>query len=82
MPIVADGSETEKNLISDDGLNDAYAAMLEFSEALDYDSAAYVIKSLDGYAIPEGEKECVNKLRKAAIEFDYELIPEILKGRS
>lgn len=81
-PIVADGSEPEKPMISGDALNDAYAAILEFSEALDYDSAAYVIKSLDGYAIPEKESECVNKLRKATIGFDYELIPEILKGRS
>jgi len=39
----------------------------------------YVIRSLDGYAIPDGEKERVNKLMNAALGFDYELIPEILK---
>ena len=79
-PIGEDSTDEDKPAIDEETLKNAYEAILEFSEALDYDSAAYVIKSLDGYKIPDSEKERVGKLKKAALGFDYELIPEILKG--
>jgi len=76
------GSITDDNKppMDDETLREAYATILEFSESLDYDSMVYVIKSLDGYTIPSGENERVEKLKNAALGFDYELIPEILNG--
>lgn len=78
-PVRGPVTDDDKPQMSMETLREAYAAILEFSESLDYDSMVCVIRSLDGYAIPDGEKERVNKLMNAALGFDYELIPEILK---
>jgi len=78
-PIGPDESDGEKPEIDGETLKNAFEAILEFSEALDYDSIMYVIKSLGGYKIPDREKKRVDRLRNAALGFDYELIPGILK---
>ncbi len=78
-PLGRSENAADKPLISHEKLKEAYEAILEFSEALDYDSIEYVIKSLDGHSIPDDEAERVKKLKKAALNYDYELIPEILK---
>ena len=69
----------EKPVISGEKLKEAYGTILEFSEALDYDSIEYMIKSLDGYTVPDSEAERFEKLKLAALNFDYDLIPEILE---
>ena len=78
-PLGQPDTVTDKPPISREKLKEAYNAILEFSEALDYDSVEYVIKSLDSHSIPDDEAERVKKLKKAALNYDHELIPEILK---
>ncbi len=70
----------DKPLISHEKLKEAYGTILEFSEALDYDTIEYMIKSLDGYGIPDDEAERFEKLKRAALNYDYDLIPEIISN--
>ena len=72
------GGKDELPLISDEKLRDAYTAMLGFSDTLDYDSMAHVIDILSGYRIPDRELPRWEKLRNAVVNFDYDLIPDIL----
>jgi len=72
------GGKYDLPLISDEKLRDAYTAMLGFSDTLDYDSMAHVIDILSGYRIPDRELPRWEKLRNAVVNFDYELIPDIL----
>ncbi|MBO6229915.1 MAG: response regulator [Ruminiclostridium sp.] len=76
--IEKNGREEELPLISDEELRDAYTAMLGFSDTLDYDSMAHVVDILSGYRIPDRELPRWEKLRNAVVNFDYELIPDIL----
>ena len=52
--------------------------MRGFSDNLDYDSMAHVVDILSGYRIPDRELPRWGKLRNAVVNFDYELIPDIL----
>ena len=63
---------------SDEKLREAYTAVLGFADSLDYDSAAYVIDNLSGYRIPDRELARFEKLKNAVMNYDYELIPDIL----
>ncbi len=68
----------DKPLIPDDQLSEAYTAIKEFVEAVDYDSAAYVIESLGEFRMPDPEKERYKKLKCAAENFDWDDLTEIL----
>ncbi|MBQ9483755.1 MAG: response regulator, partial [Ruminiclostridium sp.] len=68
----------ELPVIPEEKLKEAYAAILEFSEQLDYDSMNYIIESLSAYSLPSNEKERVGELKKAILGFDCESIPDII----
>ena len=82
VPLYSDDKkETEdvsKPLISDDKLNEAYEALLEFCEAFDFDSVSHIIESLRVYSIPEKERARYDSLVKAVDNYDYDLIPGII----
>ncbi|MCR4818508.1 MAG: response regulator [Fretibacterium sp.] len=71
-------SQGDLPLISDDGLAEAYESIREFSENLDAESAEYALNYLDGFRIPEGERDRVEKLRAAIRDFDWGRVREIL----
>ncbi|MBQ4310871.1 MAG: response regulator, partial [Oscillospiraceae bacterium] len=71
--------DTDKRpVIPEDKLKEAYAAMIEFSEQVDYDSMNYIIGSLSAYRLPDAEQKRVEELKKAILGFDCESIPEII----
>lgn len=70
--------EEELPLIPEEKLREAYTAILEFSEQLDYDSINYVIDSFSAYRLPEAEKKRVDELKKAIHIFDCDAIPDII----
>ena len=65
-------------LISEDALREAYDSLRELAVSMDSDSAAYVLGYLDGFRVPESERERVERLRKAIRNFDWDRIDEIL----
>ena len=58
--------DSDKPLISDDELAEAYETLKEISASFDYDSLQFVLKSLEDYRLPEKEIERYKKLKIAA----------------
>lgn len=77
-PDKPENSENELPVIPEEKLNEAYRAILEFSEQLDYDSIEYIIDSFSAYSLPETEKKRVEELKKAILSFDCDAIPDII----
>ncbi len=67
-------------LITMEELNDAYRALSEFCASFDFESVVHVARSLEKYRIPEEEAARVDAIIKAVDNFDYEMIPDIIKG--
>ncbi len=67
-------------LITAEELSEAYKTLLEFCESFDFDSVVHVVQSLERYRIPEDEATRVDAIIKAVDNFDYEMIPGIIKG--
>lgn len=67
-------------LITADELAEAYEALSEFCASFDFDSVVHVVQSLERYRIPEDEATRVDAIVKAVDNFDYEMIPGIIKG--
>ena len=65
-------------LIPGEKLKEAYAAILEFAEQIDYDSMERIIDTLSEYSLPKAEKKRVGELKKAILGFDCESIPDII----
>ena len=65
-------------LISDDALSEAYDSLRELAASMDSDSAEYVLNYLAGFRIPDGERERVQRIRKAIENFDWDRIDGIL----
>ncbi|MCR4818467.1 MAG: response regulator [Fretibacterium sp.] len=70
--------EEDLPLISDDELRETYDSIRDFAANFDSDSMAYALEYLDGFRIPEGEKERVEQLRHAIENFNRSRINEIL----
>ena len=66
-------------LIPDDELHEAFTLIREFLSVSDYDSAMQIIDDLRKYSYPEDEKQRCEALKKAAMEFDYEKMIEIMR---
>ena len=69
---------TEKPLINDDELAEAYETIKEIASSFDYDSLTFVLKSLNEYRLPESELERYNQLKEAADKLDWEAINKLL----
>ena len=67
-------------LISADELREAYTLIREFLSVEDYESAVQIVEELKGYDYPESEKQRCEALIKAAAEFDYDKISDIILG--
>ena len=67
-------------LITADDLAEAYKTLSEFCASFDFDSVVHVVQSLERYRIPEDEATRVDAIIKAVDNFDYEMIPGIIKG--
>ena len=65
-------------MITDEELLEAYDSMREFIVSLDSDSMSYIINYLDGFRIPENERERVEGLRKAVGSYDWDRVNELL----
>ncbi len=76
-----DGSEADdRPVITQKDMEEAYTALSEFCESMDFDSVVNIVESLNGYRFPEDEATRFDAIRKAVDNFDYDLIPGILSG--
>ncbi|WP_408070233.1 DegV family protein [Butyrivibrio sp. JL13D10] len=59
-------------------LQSVYEGLRDGAEHMDYDAIDDVLKEIDGYEIPESEKEKIRELKNMAGHFDYDGILNLL----
>ena len=74
----AEEDDSNKPLISDDELAEAYETLKEISASFDFDSAMFVIASLEGYRLPDEEKEKFLQVKSAVSKPDWETLKNLL----
>ena len=81
-PLIGDEAEEEddsdKPLIPEDELYEAFALIKEASEAFQFENIDEIVSSLKDYRIPDAEKDRVKNIIKAVSEYEYDKLPEIL----
>lgn len=71
--------ESDKPLIDADGLKDAYDSLTELIGVADFDSCEMILKSLQGYRMPDdAEKQRFNDIMEAAKRFDWDRVEALI----
>ncbi len=73
-----DGGDSGKPVADEFLMESIYEGMLDAAEAMDYDALESIIKEIEGYAIPESDKEKFKKLCDMAGQFNYDGIISLL----
>lgn len=68
----------EKAPIDEEMLREAYDTLKEFVASFDYDSAMFVLESLEDYRLPEDEEKRYQSIRSAIEKLDWEKARQIL----
>jgi CheY-like chemotaxis protein len=76
--LIQNENSEELSEMSEDQVKEKYAEIKEHLEKFDFDNAGNVILELTKHKLPETEKECCNKLKKALDDFDFEALMNIL----
>ncbi len=81
-PLIGDDAgeedDSDKPLISEDELYEAFALIKEASEAFQFENVDEIVASLKDYRIPDAEKERVKNIIKAVSEYEYDKLTELL----
>ncbi len=72
-------NDSDKPLIDEGELNEAFETMKEISASFDYDSLMFVIQSLDEYKLPDEKAKIFAEIKNAATNLDWEKIKTLLK---
>lgn len=81
LSFLSDEDEDDKPPVPEDALNDAYAALSEFTEAMDFDLADMVIKSMKDYKLPEADEKRFNDLERLLAGLNWDDMRSILSER-
>ncbi|MBO6148688.1 MAG: response regulator [Lachnospiraceae bacterium] len=74
-------SEKEKPDIDEDMLKDAYSSLYSFAEQMDFSLTEMVLKSLDEYTLPKGDKEIIDDIKQKSQALDWEGVKAALSGK-
>ena len=77
--IKVEDDDTDKPLIDDAQLGEAYESMKEIAAAFDYDSMQFIFESLDAYKLPDTEIERYRQIKDATEKLDWEKVIDLLK---
>ncbi len=66
--------------IPPDTLAEAYQAMGEFTDAMDYECVKMVLESVQEYSLPPDDKDRFDRIKEYLANMDWDKIKEILKG--
>ena len=72
--------DSNKPLIDDSELAEAFESMKEVAASFDYDSLMFIFESLDDYRLPEDKAEQYKQIKEAAAKLDWEKINDLLKN--
>ena len=76
--ILVKEDDSDKELIPDNELTDAYEAIKELAPQMDYDSIEMVLEQLHEYRLPEDEAQTIADIEKALKTFDWDRMEELL----
>ena len=71
---------SNKPLIDESELAEAFETMKEVAASFDYDSLTFVMQSLDDYRLPDNEAERYKQIKEAAAKLDWEKINKLLNN--
>ncbi len=71
-------NNSDKPLIEEDALAEAYEAMKDAAATFDIDTIEFVLQSLEEYSLPESELERYKKIKDAANKLDWGTIQELV----
>ncbi|MCR5321821.1 MAG: hypothetical protein K6E85_00830 [Lachnospiraceae bacterium] len=66
--------------ISSEELREVYLKLLEACSEFDYDTVVNMVEELSHRRIPDDEKTRMDAIRTASDDFDYDVIPEIIRA--
>ena len=70
--VFSDKSSSDKELISDEKLLDAYNTIYELAQMMDYDSLELVFESLKEYSFKENDRLKLERIKKAMDELNWD----------
>ncbi len=71
----------EKPPVPEDALNDAYASLNEFIEAMDFDLADMVIKSMKDYKLPDKDDKIFKEMERLLTGLNWEDMKKVIEER-
>ena len=77
--IQVEEDNSDKPLIDEAELAEAFEAMRDAAATFDYDSMIFIFQSLDEYRLPDNETERYKQIKEAASKLDWETVNNILK---
>lgn len=72
-------NNSDKELIPEEELKDAYEALSEVIPMMDYDSVEMILEQIGEYKLPEKDEKQVAELTKLLKQFDWDKMEEIVK---
>ena len=73
--------DSGKEPIPENELKEAYDALNEFTEQMEYDGAIMVVEQVKKYKLPEKDKKIFDNIEHALKQFDWDKVEEELKTR-
>ncbi|MBE5836959.1 ATP-binding protein [Butyrivibrio sp.] len=70
--------DVHKETVSDEILQDAYNALKELIQAMDYDGVEMVISELEKYSLPPAELEKITNLKSLLIKADWDEMEKLI----
>ena len=70
----------DASAISPEELKDAYDALKELTQAMDYDGVEVILNQLQEYSLPDDDEKNIKEIEKNLKLFDWDKIEEILQG--
>ena len=71
-------NDSDKPMIDEVELAEAFEAMKEFAAAFDYDSLMFIFKALDEYQLPDDKANLYKNIKEAADKLDWARVNELL----
>lgn len=78
LSFLSTDTDEEKPPVDPDALNDAYAALAEFIEAMDFDLADMVIKSMKDYKLPDNDAKIFAEMEKLLTGLHWDDMKKLL----
>jgi len=80
LSFLGGGEEDSKPQADEKAIKDAYAALSEFTEAMDFDLANMVVESMKEWKLPDEDKAKFDEIEKKLSNLDWDGIKEIINS--